>query len=62
MNQRVVKHIKIKEFVMQTHAGASNVDVTACGWVNPPKERLVPEGQEPDCEMCLLKRRNASNT
>jgi len=46
-------HLKGREGILQTHTGASPCIVTACGWVNPPKERVVLEKSESTCPHCL---------
>jgi hypothetical protein len=46
-------HLKTIETVMQTYSGAFYIDVTSCGWVNPPKERVTSEVSEVNCQQCL---------
>lgn len=46
-------HLKVKEAVMQTYDGAAPVAVTACGWVNPPEDRVVYDIVDTTCIMCL---------
>lgn len=46
-------HLKVKEAVMQTYDGAAPVAVTACGWVNPPEDRVVSDIAETTCIVCL---------
>ena len=45
-------HLKVRDTIMQTYSGAFYVDVTACGWVNPPKERMSSESSEVTCPQC----------
>jgi hypothetical protein len=51
-------HLKVREGVLQTYNGASPVDITACGWVNPPTERLVYKVDEVTCVVCLERLQN----
>jgi hypothetical protein len=52
-NKNPDMHLKTRETVMQTYSGAFYVDVTSCGWVNPPKDRVTSEMGEVSCEQCL---------
>lgn len=45
-------HLKWRE-TTQTHDGAAPVVVTACGWVNPPKDRVVNDLGETTCNICI---------
>lgn len=49
----LVIHLKIRETLLHTDKGSRPTDVTACTWVNPPKERLTLDVGEVTCEQCL---------
>jgi hypothetical protein len=47
-------HIKGRVGILQTYNGASPCIVTACGWVNPPEDRMASDASEATCNQCLL--------
>jgi hypothetical protein len=46
-------HLQGRVGILQTYNGASPCMVTACGWVNPPKERIASDISETTCSICL---------
>jgi hypothetical protein len=46
-------HLQGRVGILQTYNGASPCIVTACGWVNPPEDRMAPDASESTCSICL---------
>ena len=46
-------HLKGRNGILQTYDGATPCVVTACGWVNPPEDRMASDISETTCVLCL---------
>jgi len=57
MFEEIVKapdlHLKFGEKIVSRGAGFFVVDVTACAWVDPPKEQVVLDIDSATCEHCI---------
>lgn len=46
-------HLKFGEKMVARGSSFLVVDITACAWVDPPKEQVVLEIEDATCEHCL---------